>query len=423
MQNPSMYKDKSIMGWAIYDWANSVFATVVIAGFFPVVFKSYWASDLTDAENTFWLGVGNALASLIVVCLAPFMGALGDQYRMRKPLLMVFMLMGVVSTAMLSQQEQGDWRFALSLYVLATFGFMLANVFYDALLVPVSRYAQVDKVSGLGYGLGYLGGGVSLIICVYLSRQPQAIGMTEAIDAVLVCFVLTALWWLLFSIPIAVWSKDEELVARPAQVSVFRQTLAAFKRVFSQRQTRLFLIAYWIYIDGVDTIIRMAVDYGMAIGFESSDLIIALLITQFVGFPAAILYGYLGYRYGVKASLMVGIGIYGVITVLGYSMTTPEEFFLLAAIVGLVQGGVQAMSRSFYSRMIPPGQAAEYFGIYNMLGKSAAIVGPLLMGGVALLTQNHRYAMLSILVLFVAGAIVLSMVDEAEEKQGNTSAL
>ncbi len=403
------------MGWAMYDWANSVFATVVIAGFFPVVFKSYWASDLSDSENTFWLGVGNALASLIVVCLAPFMGAMGDQYRMRKPLLMGFMLTGVVATAMLATSRQGDWQLALSLYVVATFGFMLANVFYDALLVPVSSSAQIDKVSGLGYGLGYLGGGISLIICVYLSRQPEVIGMNQAIDAVLACFILTAIWWLIFTVPLAIWVKDESLPMDVSTTSVFRQTIGAFKRVFSQRESRLFLIAYWIYIDGVDTIIRMAVDYGMAIGFESSDLIVALLITQFVGFPAAIIYGHLGFKFGVKNSLMFGIGVYGVITVLGYSMTTVMEFYMLAAIIGLVQGGVQAMSRSFYARLIPAGQAAEYFGIYNMLGKSAAIIGPILMGGVALLTENHRYAMLSILVLFVLGAYVLSMV-KADEK-------
>lgn len=406
-----MQKNKSIISWALYDWANSVFATVVIAGFFPVVFKSFWASNLTTSENTFWLGVGNALASLVVVIIAPFMGTLADERRMRKPLLLGFMLMGVITTAMLFFGQQGNWTFALSMYVVATVGFMTANVFYDALLVPVSQGTSVDKVSGLGYGLGYLGGGLALLICVYLSRNPGLVGYSEAIDAVLVCFVLVAVWWLVFSLPLAIWTRDEYFVTAPrADTAVLKHTIAAFKRVFSQRETRLFLVAYWIYIDGVDTIIRMAVDYGMAIGFESSDLIIALLITQFVGFPAAIIYGYIGHHFGVKSSLLVGIGIYGVITLLGYNMTTPEEFYMLAVAIGLVQGGVQAMSRSFFTRLIPHGHAAEYFGIYNMLGKSAAIIGPLLMGAVALITENHRYAILSILVLFVVGAILLNRV-------------
>lgn len=413
-----MYKNRSILSWALYDWANSVFATVVIAGFFPVVFKSYWASDLSSSENTFWLGIGNGVASLVVVCMAPLLGTMGDCYRLRKQLLTGFMLLGVISTAFLGGSQQGEWQLALSLYVIATIGFMAANIFYDALIVPVSANAQIDRVSGLGYGLGYLGGGISLLVCVYLSRQPQSIGYTETIDVVLMCFMLVAVWWLIFSIPLALWVKDEDVVKQGGQsVSVLRQTIDAFKQVFSHRQSRLFLIAYWIYIDGVDTIIRMAVDYGMAIGFESSDLIIALLITQFVGFPAAILYGYIGSRVGVKNALLVGIGIYGLITVLGYSMTSVTEFYILAMIIGLVQGGVQAMSRSFFARLVPEGRSAEYFGIYNMLGKSAAIIGPILMGGVALVTGNHRYSILSILVLFVVGAYILSKVNEPVKQQ------
>ncbi len=408
-----MYKNKSIISWALYDWANSVFVTVVVAGFFPVIFKSYWASNLTTSENTFWLGVGNALASLVVVIIAPFLGTLADEYKLRKPLLLSFMIMGVTTTAMLSAGGQGSWQFALSMYVIAVIGFMTANVFYDALLVPVSRHASVDKVSGLGYGLGYLGGGLSLFLCVYLSREPQLLGYEQAVDAVLMSFMLVAGWWLLFSLPLALWTRDEYFEPRhKRETAVLKHTIAAFKRVFSQRQTRLFLIAYWIYIDGVDTIIRMAVDYGMAIGFESSDLIIALLITQFVGFPAAIIYGYIGHHFGVKSSLLAGIGIYGIITLLGYNMTSTTEFYMLAVLIGLVQGGVQAMSRSFFARLIPHGHAAEYFGIYNMLGKSAAIIGPLLMGGVALLTDNHRYAILSILVLFIVGALILNRVKD-----------
>ncbi|VAW59300.1 Uncharacterized MFS-type transporter YxiO [hydrothermal vent metagenome] len=418
-----MYKDKSIIGWALYDWANSVFATVIIAGFFPVVFKSYWATNLTDSENTFWLGVGNAAASLLVVFIAPFLGAIGDKYSLKKPLLLSFMLLGVLSTSLFYAVQQGDWGLVLILYIVATVGFMAANIFYDALLVSVSAADQLDQVSGLGYGLGYLGGGVSLGICVYVSQQPAVIGYSTVIDAVLICFLLVSIWWFVFSLPLAFWVKDTQYAGGSAgddissavslkNTGVVDATLTAFRMVFKNRQARLFLIAYWIYIDGVDTIIRMAVDYGLAIGFEFSDLILALLITQFTGFPAAILYGYAGSRIGVKKSIMAGIGVYCAITWLGYIMTTPTEFYILAVLVGLVQGGVQAMSRSFYVRMIPAGQAARYFSIYNMLGKSAAIVGPLLMGAVALITENHRYSILSVLVLFVLGAYVLSRVEE-----------
>jgi MFS transporter, UMF1 family len=411
-----MYKNKSILGWAFYDWANSVFATVIIAGFFPIVFKSYWASNLTDTESTFWLGVGNAAASLFVVCLAPFLGVIGDKFNLRKPLLFAFMLLGSVTTGLFYFAHQGDWIIVLLLYIVATFGFMSANIFYDALLVSIAKINEVDKASGLGYGLGYLGGGIALAGCIYLSQNPQFLGYKNEIDAVLLCFVFVAIWWFVFSLPLMFWTRDNQQL-QPLENSepVISTTIKTFKAVFSNPQTRLFLIAYWIYIDGVDTIIRMAVDYGMALGFETSDLIQALLITQFVGFPAAIVYGYIGQRVGVKQSIMAGVGIYAVITWLGYSMSSATDFYMLAVLIGLVQGGVQAMSRSFFTRMIPQGQAAEYFGIYNMLGKSAAIIGPILMGGVALLTENHRYSILSVMLLFIVGALVLSRVKIPED--------
>ena len=410
-----MYKNKSIISWALYDWANSIFATVIIAGFFPVVFKSYWASDLTGTESTFWLGVGNATASLMVVVIAPFIGIIGDKFKIRKQLLLLFMLIGVISTALFYIAEMGDWILVLSLYCIATVGFMSANVFYDSLLVSICSNQQMDKVSGLGYGLGYLGGGLSLALCVLFSQQPELLGLEVAIDAVLVCFLFVAIWWFIFSMPLMVWTEDKYSKNEINNQSVLSQTVKLFKKVFSNKQTKLFLIAYWIYIDGVDTIIRMAVDYGMALGFDTGDLIQALLITQFVGFPAAILYGYIGDRVGAKNALLAGIGVYALITLLGYNMKSAEDFYMLAVLIGLVQGGVQAMSRSYFARMVPDGQAAEYFGIYNMLGKSAAIIGPIMMGGVALITGSHRYSILSLLILFIVGAIVLSRVKLTNE--------
>ena len=414
-----MLKDKQVISWALYDWANSVFATVVIAGFFPIIFKQYWAQDLTSDQSTFWLGSANSLASVIIVILAPFLGTIADCSGLRKRLLIVFMLIGVCATLLIYPVIAGQWWLVLIFYMIGIVGFMAANIFYDALLVDVSRSYNIDKVSGLGFGMGYLGGGILLAACVYLSQNPAAFGFANSIDAILFSFVITALWWLIFSIPLALWVEESQpLYQQSGSVRrIFKETAKTFTHVFKDRNIRYFLLAYWLYIDGVDTIIRMAVDYGLALGFESGDLIAALLITQFVGFPAAIIYTHIGDRVGVKLSLVVGIVVYVVITLFGFYMESVEQFYFLAVMIGLVQGGVQALSRSFYARLIPHDRAAEYFGVYNMMGKAAAIIGPFLMGVVALMTNNHRYSILSIIILFIGGLFMLVYVkDPSREK-------
>ncbi|MFW2374710.1 MAG: MFS transporter [Gammaproteobacteria bacterium] len=412
-----MLKNKSVLAWAFYDWANSVFATVVIAGLFPVVFKQYWASSLEADESTFWLGAANSTASLLIVVLAPLLGAIADCAGIRKRMLIVFMTLGVVSTGLLFPLESGYWWLALVFYVLGTLGFMGANIFYDAMLLDVSKGHHVDRVSGFGFGMGYLGGGLLLAFSIFMSQSFVSFGFAESIDAVLFSFLLAALWWWLFTIPLMIWVKESSAISSFSMGHVFSETANTLKTVLRNPQIRLFLFAYWIYIDGVDTIIRMAVDYGLALGFGADDLILALLITQFVGFPAAIIYTYIGDKIGTRLALLAGIFIYGLITLLGYSMTSVSEFYFLAILIGFVQGGVQALSRSFYARMIPPDRAAEYFGVYNMMGKAAAVLGPLIMGGVTLLTGNHRYAILSICVLFVVGFVLLAMVKSPDEQQ------
>ena len=412
-----MLKNKSILAWAFYDWANSVFATVVIAGLFPVVFKQYWASSLESDESTFWLGAANSTASLIIVLLAPFLGAIADCAGLRKRMLIIFMTLGVIATALLYPVESGYWWLVLIFYVLGTLGFMGGNIFYDAMIVDVSRGQHVDRVSGFGFAMGYLGGGLLLAFSIFMSQSFQSFGFSASIDAVLFSFLLAALWWWIFTIPLMIWVKESTAISSLSMSHVFSETVNTLKTVLKNPQIRLFLFAYWIYIDGVDTIIRMAVDYGLALGFGADDLIVALLITQFVGFPAAIIYTYIGDKIGTKLALLAGILIYGLITLLGYSMTSVNEFYFLAILIGFVQGGVQALSRSFYARMIPADRAAEYFGVYNMMGKAAAVLGPLMMGGVVLLTGSHRYSILSICVLFVIGFVLLAMVKSPAHRQ------
>jgi UMF1 family MFS transporter len=311
----------------------------------------------------------------------------------------------------------GDWQLAALCYVLAVLGFSGGNLFYDALLVFVARPTQLDRVSALGFALGYLGGGVLFAVNVLMVLHPDWFGLADKSAAVRVSFLTVAVWWAVFSIPILV-SVHEARTPQPTRLGAalrqgFSQLRHTLREIGRLPQTFLFLLAYWLYIDGVDTIIRMAVDYGLSLGFPSNSLIIALLITQFVGFPAAIAFGRLGERIGARTGILIALAVYVAVTTWGAFMNQVWEFYVLAVVIGLVQGGVQSLSRSLYARLIPAGRSAEFFGFYNMLGKFAAVLGPILMGWVGVMTGSPRLGILSVLVLFVLGALLLLKVDLA----------
>jgi UMF1 family MFS transporter len=416
---PADYLDRGkAFAWALYDWANSAFATTVMAGFFPLFFKQYWSADVAATTSSFWLGLTNALASLVIMLASPLLGAIADRGSAKKRLLLVFSWLGILTTAALALVAQGQWLLALLLYGLGIIGFSGANSLYDALLVVVAGERKLDIVSALGFSLGYLGGGLLFTANVLITLYPQAVGLPNATVAVQLAFVTVAIWWAVFSLPL-LWYVPEPpqpdrlhgwAIIRGGLLQV-RQTLAAVRRL---RTVGLFLLAYWLYIDGVDTIVRMAVDYGLSLGFSTQDLLLALLLTQFIGFPAALAFGKLGERLGARQGIFIGIGAYTLITFWAYGISRPWELYVLAGAIGLVQGGIQSLSRSFYARLIPADQAGEFFGLYNMLGKCAAVIGPVLMGWVSLVTGNARVSILSLLVLFIAGGLVLTRVDEAE---------
>ncbi|NOZ53436.1 MAG: MFS transporter [Gammaproteobacteria bacterium] len=405
---------KTVIAWALYDWANSAFSTTIMAGFFPVFYKQYWAADLDASTSTFQLGMSNALASLVIVLTAPILGAIADRGMYRKAMLALFALVGVTASAGLYWVGYGDWAGAFMLYCAATIGFMGANVFYDALLVSVSSSENRDLTSAFGYALGYLGGGLLFSINVAMTLSPASFGLVDASEAVKYSFLSVALWWALFSLPLFFYVPEGNVGRKPALMVAIRagwlQLLSTFRKIRLIRNVVVFLAAYWLYIDGVDTIVRMAVDYGLSIGLEQNHLIIALLITQFVGFPAAIGFGYIGQYLGTKLGLYIGIVVYVCVILWAYFLDATWEFYVMAAVIGLVQGGVQSLSRSFYLDIIPKNQAAEYFGFYNMMGKSAALIGPLMVGGVVFITNDHRLGILSIILLFAAGAYLLTKV-------------
>ena len=387
-----------------------------MAAFFPVFFKEYWSSGTDVEQSTFQLGLANSLGSLVVVILAPLLGAIADQGNTRRKFLFAFAFLGILATGCLYLVGEGNWGLAVFVYVVASVGFSGANAFYDALLVEVAEPDKSDFVSALGYSLGYLGGGLLFAVNVAMVLNPQTFGLADASQAVRVCFLMVAVWWAVFSLPLLLWVKEAPRIDPPqgwqAISAGYRQLVETFREIQRLRTTFVFLISYWLYIDGVDTIVRMAIDYGMSIGLATDNLLLALGITQFVGFPAAIAFGKLGERFGTRKGLFIGLAAYIAVTIWGYLLDEIWEFYLLAVAVGLVQGGVQALSRSLYSRLIPRDRAAEFFGFYNMLGKFAAVIGPTLMGWVAVLTGNPRFGILSIVVLFIAGGICLYFVDE-----------
>ena len=434
-------KKKAVWGWAMYDWANSAYVTTVMSGFFPVFFKQYWSHGADVNMSTAQLGFANSIASLLVALMAPILGAIADKGSAKKKFLIFFAYLGVLMAAGLFLVQKGQWGWAIFIYVMGIIGFSGANVFYDSLLPSVAGEDKIDFVSSLGFSMGYLGGGLLFAFNVFMTLKPHFFGLPDAAAAVRFSFLSVALWWGVFTLLIIFWVPEEKVVSAEKTdenfvTAGFKQFVATFKKVRHLKVVFLFLLAYWFYIDGVDTIIRMAVDYGLSLGFQSNDLILALLMVQFVGFPAALVFGKLGQKWSVRKSIYLAIAVYMGVTIWGTMMTQKMEFYILAIVIGLVQGGIQALSRSYYSRLIPKDKAAEYYGFYNMLGKFAVIFGPALMGIVGLIVRRilmppspteeqliqvgqlaSRWGIASILLLFLVGAILFYFVDEEKGKE------
>ncbi|MDX8405685.1 MAG: MFS transporter [Mariprofundus sp.] len=402
---------KAGWSWAVYDWANSAYTTTVMAGFFPVFFKQFWATDLSANESTFWLGVANALSGLLIALLAPVLGAMADQGGLKKRMLLSFTTLGVLMTAALFLVGQGQWQWAVVIFSFGAIGFSGANIFYDALIVDVCKRSQLDRLSSLGYGLGYIGGGILFAVNVVMTLHPDWFLLADKAEAVRWSFLSVALWWALFTIPLARDVREEGGAESAHWLTAardgFSQLGDTFRHLRSLKQVWLFLLAYFLYIDGVNTVARMAVDYGLALGFDASVLMTALLMTQFIAFPSAIALGWLGERWSCKGVLLICITVYAAVCIWSSTMQNTVDFYWLAGAIGLVMGGVQALSRSMYARMIPAHQSAEFFGFFNMLGKFAAVLGPLMIGVTSMLTGSARMSILVIVILFAAGAALL----------------
>jgi len=374
-----------------------------MAGFFPVFFKQYWAAGLKPTQSTFLLGLGNSLASLLIVLIILGLGRLADRKARRKLFLFATTLISCVATAAFAFLPQGNALAAVTVYVIAALNFGLSMAFYDALLVEVASLDELDWLSGVGYALGYLGGGTLFLLNVVMTLKPELFGWDSPITAVKVSFFSVSVWWILFSLPLFFFTREK---AHPAPAENLKLS-ALFHHLRSRKKMFYFLLAFLFYNDAVNTIIKMAVDYGAALGFDSQDLIKALLLVQFIGFPAALLISLLGRKWGPLKGIYLCIGVYLLTALLAQRMTSSKDFYFLAALIGLVQGGIQALSRSYFARFVPEKEGATYFGIFNLSGRFSAVLGPVLMGALALWTESSRASLWVVILFFFIGLLFL----------------
>jgi MFS transporter, UMF1 family len=393
--------------WALTAWANHAFITTVLVGLFPIFFDKYWAAGLPGTSSTFYLGLTNSSASFIVMLLAPWLGALADQHGHKRRWFGACTALGALATALLVPIGAGHWSLALVVFGLASIGFWAGSSFQDALIVQVATPRESNRVSALGFALGYLGGGVLFLFNVEMVLHPHWFHLHDWVAATRIAFLDVAVWWIVFTLPLF------RYVQEPAPTNAaagWRELWATIRSVLRDKPVLNFLFAYWLYIDGISTVQIMATDFGSKLGFSTATLIQALLLVQFIAFPFALLFGRLGDRIGTKRAIYIGLAVFLGVTVYAYFMHSEWQFYVLAGVFGTVQGGVQALSRSYFATLIPPERAGEYFGFYNMLAKFAAVLGPLVMGVVAIVTGNQRLSILALTAFFVLGAWLLSRV-------------
>lgn len=404
--------------WALYDWANSAYTIVIVTAILPLYFKSAATeAGISASTSTAYWGYANSLATLIVSILAPILGTIADFRGFKKRFFVFFASLGVVFTLLLAVVPTDQWLVLLGFFVLTSVGFAGANIFYDAFLVDVTTEERMNKISANGFALGYIGSTIPFIIsiAIIVMAQQDIIGLSVTV-ASQIAFVITALWWGLFTIPMLRNVEQKyyvERVPNPVRAS-FKKLFETFKNIKAYRPLFLFLLAYFFYIDGVHTVIKMSTAYGSDLGIDSTTLLIVLFFTQVVAAPFTALFGKLGTTYGEKRLIMVVILIYIFICCYAYFLDSALDFWILAMLVGTAQGGIQALSRSYFAKLVPKESSNEFFGFYSIFGKFAAVAGPVLLGITAQMTGNTNAGVFSLVVLFIIGAIILLRVPNPE---------
>ena len=409
-----------LRAWAMYDWANSAFWCTVIVAVFPPFFSEYAAAGLDPTDATSRFAWGTTIAVTIVALMAPVLGAIADHRALKKKMLAVFLASGVIATLLMATIGRGQWLYALALFAVGNIGVAATLVFYDSLLPHIAKPDELDRVSTAGFAIGFIGGGVLLLINLAWILQPTLFGLPDVVAGLKLSLASVGVWWLVFSIPLFRRVPEPEVRLDDLGDSIAAQVrggmVAAWKTLQDLRRSRnafLMLIAFLLYNDGIQTIIRMSSIYGIEIGIDRNAQIAAFIIVQFVGVPCSFAFGAAAARVGAKPALFVALAVYVCISVLGYFMTATWHFFALAFLVGIVQGGSQALSRSLFARMIPKQKSSEYFGFFAVFEKFAGVAGPAVFAGSIALFGSSRAAVLSVIIFFVLGALVLSKVDGA----------
>ena len=406
---------KEVKAWISYDLGNSAFATTVVAAFFPIFYNQFWASNIDSVLSAEYLSWTLVISNVALLFTAPLIGAVTDISKTTKKLFISMVLISIICVGLLFFVEAGSWIYALVFFGIANYFFSASNVLYDKILVQITSPDLFSKISGYGYAWGYFGGGLLFLINALMSLNPELFGLSSQADAIRWSFITVSIWWSIFLLPLSITYKEKEIQSSKKVLSrSLGNIFSTLKSIPEYKNVFIFLIAFFLFIDGVHTVMALASTFALNLGLDTSSIIIALILVQFIAFPSTLMWSYIAEKRGDKLVINISIVIYIAIILFSFSLSNATEFYILASLVGFVQGGIQGSSRSLFAKLIPPEKAGEFFGIFNTFGKAGAFMGPALVGIFLAIFKNTIVMLLPILILFVLGLIVLYFVDTDE---------
>ena len=406
---------KEVKAWISYDLGNSAFATTVVAAFFPIFYNQFWASNIDSVLSAEYLSWTLVISNVALLFTAPLIGAVTDISKTTKKLFISMVLISIICVGLLFFVEAGSWIYALVFFGIANYFFSASNVLYDKILVQITSPDLFSKISGYGYAWGYFGGGLLFLINALMSLNPELFGLSSQAEAIRWSFITVSIWWSIFLLPLSITYKERDIQSSKKVLSrSLGNIFSTLKSIPEYKNVFIFLIAFFLFIDGVHTVMALATTFALNLGLDTSSIIIALILVQFIAFPSTLMWSYIAEKRGDKLVINISIVIYIAIILFSFSLSNSTEFYILASLVGFVQGGIQGSSRSLFAKLIPPEKAGEFFGIFNTFGKAGAFMGPALVGIFLAIFKNTIVMLLPILILFVLGLIVLYFVDTDE---------